>query len=63
MGCSGGQIHIYLPPEHPIIDIETIEFKMAAETAKWAMLCACTNFGKLELLYMEVTSKEILKVL
>ena len=27
---------MYLPPEPPIIDIETINSKMAAVSAKWA---------------------------
>ena len=29
-----GQIHINLPPEHPIMSFETIEIKMAAVSAK-----------------------------
>ena len=29
-----GQMHINLPPEHPIISFETIEIKMAAVSAK-----------------------------
>ena len=33
-GMSRGQIHINLPPEHPIMSFETIEMKMAFVSAK-----------------------------
>ena len=33
-GMPRGQIHINLPPEHPIMSSETIEIKMAAVSAK-----------------------------
>ena len=33
-GMPRGQIHINLPPEHPIMSFETIEIKMAAVSAK-----------------------------
>ena len=33
-GMLWGQIHIHLPPEHPIMSFETIEIKMAALSAK-----------------------------
>ena len=33
-GMPRGQIHINLPPEHPIMSFETIEIKMAAISAK-----------------------------
>ena len=32
-GMSREQIHINLPPEHPIMSFETIEIKMAAVSA------------------------------
>ena len=33
-GMLRGQIHINLPPEHPIMSFETIEINMAAVSAK-----------------------------
>ena len=33
-GMARGQIHINLPPAHPIMSFETIEIKMAAVSAK-----------------------------
>ena len=33
-GMPGGQIHINLPPGHPIMSFETIEIKMAAVSVK-----------------------------
>ena len=33
-GMPRGQIHINLPPDHPIMSFETIEIKMAAVSAK-----------------------------
>ena len=33
-GMPRGQIHINLPPEHPIMSLETIEIKMAAVLVK-----------------------------
>ena len=33
-GMPRGQIHINLPPAHPIMSFETIEIKMAAVSAK-----------------------------
>ena len=33
-GMLWGQIHIHLPPEHPIMSFETIEIKMATLSAK-----------------------------
>ena len=33
-GMPRGQIHINLPPEHPIMSFETIEIKMAAVWVK-----------------------------
>ena len=33
-GMPRGQIHINLPPEYPIMSLETIEIKMAAVYAK-----------------------------
>ena len=33
-GMPRGQIHINLPPEHPIMSFETIEIEMAAVSAK-----------------------------
>ena len=33
-GMPRGQIHINLPPGHPIMSFETIEIKMAAVSAK-----------------------------
>ena len=36
-GMPRGQMHINLPPEHPIISFETIEIKMAAVFAKRSM--------------------------
>ena len=33
-GMTRGQMHINLPPEHPIMSFETIEIKMAAVSAK-----------------------------
>ena len=33
-GMHRGQIHINLPPEHPIMSFETIEIKMATASAK-----------------------------
>ena len=33
-GMPRGQIHINLPPEHPILSFETIEIKMAAVFCK-----------------------------
>ena len=33
-----GQMHINLPPEHPIMSFETIEIKTAAVSAKRSML-------------------------
>ena len=33
-GMLWGQTHIHLPPEHPIMSLETIEIKMAAVSAK-----------------------------
>ena len=33
-GMPRGQIHINLPPEHPIMSFETIEIKMAAVSVK-----------------------------
>ena len=36
-GVPRGQIHINLPPEHPIMSFETIEIKMAALSAKRSM--------------------------
>ena len=33
-GMPRGQIHINLPPEHPIMSFETIEIKMATLSAK-----------------------------
>ena len=33
-GMPRGQIHINLPPDHPIMSSETIEIKMAAVSAK-----------------------------
>ena len=33
-GMPRGQMHINLPPEHPIMSFETIEVKMAAVSAK-----------------------------
>ena len=37
-GIPRGQIHINLPPEHPIMSFETIEIKMAAVSAKRSMV-------------------------
>ena len=36
-GMPRGQIHINLPPEHPIMSFDTIEIKMAAVSAKRSM--------------------------
>ena len=36
-GMPRGQIHINLPPGHPIMSFETIEIKMAAVSAKRSM--------------------------
>ena len=36
-GMLSGQIHINLPPEHPIMSFETIEVKMATVSAKRSM--------------------------
>ena len=36
-GMPRGQINMYLPPEHPIMSLETIEIKMAAVSAKRTM--------------------------
>ena len=36
-GMPRGQIHIDLPPEHPIMSFKTIENKMAALSAKRSM--------------------------
>ena len=36
-GMPRGQIHINLPPEHPIMSFETIEIKMAAVSAKMSL--------------------------
>ena len=33
-GMPRGQIHINLPPEHPIMSFETVEIKMASVSAK-----------------------------
>ena len=33
-GMLWGQIHIHLPPEHPIMSFETIEIEMATLSAK-----------------------------
>ena len=33
-GMPRGQIHINLPPEHPIMSFETIEIKMAAVSVR-----------------------------
>ena len=33
-GMPRGQIHINLPPEHPIMSFKTIEIKVAAVSAK-----------------------------
>ena len=37
-GMPRGQIHINLPPEHPIMSFETIENKMATLSAKRSMV-------------------------
>ena len=37
-GMPRGQIHINLPPEHPIMSFETIEIKMAAVSVKRSIL-------------------------
>ena len=37
-GMPRGQIHINLPPEHPIMSLDTIEIKMAAVSAKRSMV-------------------------
>ena len=37
-GMPKGQIHINLPPEHPIMSFQTIEIKMAAVSAKRSIL-------------------------
>ena len=37
-GMPRGQIHINLPPEHPIMSFETIEIKMAAVSAKRSII-------------------------
>ena len=39
-GMPRGQIHINLPPEHPIMSSETIEIKMAAVSAKRSMVAS-----------------------
>ena len=36
-GMPKGQIHINLPPEHPIMSFETVEIEMAAVSAKRSM--------------------------
>ena len=51
-GMPRGQIHINLPPEHPIMSFETIEIKMAAVSAKRSMgfgLFASLSKGKIHL--------------
>ena len=43
-GMPRGQIHINLPPGHPIMSFETIEIKMAAVSVKkvcWIHACIC----------------------
>ena len=45
-GMPKGQIHINLPPGHPIMSFETIEIKMVAVSVKRSIgrekwLCAC----------------------
>ena len=57
-GVPRGQIHINLPPEHPIMSFETIEIKMAAVSAKrsmenlilkiWTTLNAKRNFASIK---------------
>ena len=37
-GMPRGQLHINLPPEHPIMSFETIEIKMATISAKRFMI-------------------------
>ena len=42
-GMPRGQIHINLPPEHPMMSFETIEIKMAAVSAKRSIECRKTK--------------------
>ena len=43
-GMPRGQIHIYLPPGHPIMSFETIEIKMAAVSGKGLTTCTTIAF-------------------
>ena len=49
-----GQINMYLPPEPPIIDIETINSKMAAVSAKWAGQLACSPMPNVRIIVRNV---------
>ena len=42
-GMPRGQIHINLPPEHPIMSFETIEIKMATVSAKRSIARTSNN--------------------
>ena len=41
-----GQIHINLPPEHPIMSFQTVEIKMAAVSAKRSIACSGHGISK-----------------
>ena len=67
-----GQIHINLPPEHPIMSFETIEIKMAAVSAKRsiadmksseAMILAVMNAILASHRHREVTGSNLVQVL
>ena len=42
-GMPRGQIHINLPPAHPIMSFETIKIKMAAVSAKGLLTVTVDN--------------------
>ena len=48
-GMPRGQIHINLPPEHPIMSFETIKIKMAAVSAKTSIATVSDWFKNLRL--------------
>ena len=50
-GMPRGQIHINLPPEHPIMSFETIEIKMAAVSAKRSIKSYCYELSTLNKVY------------
>ena len=58
-GMPRGQIHINLPPWHPIMSLETIEIKMATVSVKRSIIVTPGSY--LEVSQIEIVVSSILK--